>query len=176
MTTLIYASIAIVFLLLILGLRHKPQSQDPEEALSVKVSAPSINNGRWLDLSERIFDPSDACWLEEELAFPKLAKALTLGRQQLAIRWLESLQASFNEVVRTPELVLNDTSTQMSPGSWRMLWLTVRFKVFVSYALLVVKLFGPYHRLMPSFSWVALSTSSEHNLDRRALAQNRISH
>jgi hypothetical protein len=175
MITLIYASIAIVFLLLILGLRHKPQSQDSEEALSVKVSTPSINHGRWLDLSERIFDPSDACWLAEELAFPKLAKALTIERRRLAIRWLESLQASFNDVVRTPELVVHDTPTEASPGSWRMLWLTVRFKVFVSYALLVVKLFGPYHRLMPSFSWIALSTSSGHNLQRRALAHSRIS-
>ena len=173
MTTLIYASIAIVFLLLILGLRHKPQCQDPEEALSVKASAPSINNGRWLDLSERIFDPSDACWLEEELAFPKLAKALKLERRRLAILWLESLQASFNELVRTPELVPHDTPAQSPLGSWQMLWLTVRFKVFVSYALLVVRVFGPYHRLMPAVSWISFSTARGHNLNQRALAHSR---
>ena len=101
---LIYAAIAIAFLILVIGLLQKPQPLDPDETLTERSSAPSIGNGRWLDLSERIFDPSDARWLEEELAFPKLAKALTIGRKRLAIRWLEALQASFDEVVRAREL------------------------------------------------------------------------
>ena len=104
MITLIYAAIAIAFLILVLGLFGKTRSHEPDECMPDNHSAPSTGNGRWLDLSERIFDPSDARWLAEELAFPKLAKALILGRKRLAIRWLEALQASFDEVVRTPEL------------------------------------------------------------------------
>jgi len=116
-----------------------------------KPLCPSIGNGRWLNLSERIFDPSDARWLAEELAFPKLAKALMLGRKRLAIRWLEALQSSFDDLVRTPESAPSQTPQHTSAGSWKMLWLTLRFKLLISYALLVVKLFGPYHRLIPSF-------------------------
>jgi hypothetical protein len=132
--------------------------------------APSIGNGRWLDLSERIFDPSDARWLQEELAFPKLAKALRLGRKRLAIRWLEALQASFDDLVRTPDFASSETHEANSPGSWRMLWLTIRFKFLVTYALFVVKLFGPYHRLIPSFSWVPFSRETRRDFRRAALA------
>src|SRR5208282_4317540 len=99
------AAIAIAFLILVLGLFRKTRSHEPDEYMPDNPSAPSIGNGRWLQLSERIFDPSDARWLQEELAFPKLAKALMLGRKRLAIRWLEALQASFDEVVRAREFI-----------------------------------------------------------------------
>ena len=113
---------------------------------------------------------------EEELAFPKLAKALTLGRKRLAIRWLEALQASFDEVVRAPEFAPSEAPEAISPGSWQMLWLTIRFKLLVSYALFVVKMFGPYHRLIPSFSWVPFPQGSERSIRRPALANSRSSH
>src|SRR5271157_4691854 len=144
MTTLIYAAIAIAFLFMVIGFLRKPQPEDLDETLAGKRYAPKVGNGRWLDLSERIFDPSDARWLEEELAFPKLARELIIERKRLAIRWLESLQASFDEVIRTPELVPSEAPVQRSAGSWQLLWLTVRFKILVSYALLVVRVFGPY--------------------------------
>ena len=173
MITLIYAAIAIAFLILVLGLFGKTRLHESDECLPDNHTAHGTGNGRWLDLSERIFDPSDARWLLEELAFPKLAKALMLGRKRLAIRWLEALQASFDDVVRTPEITPSESSTASSPGSWRMLWLTLRFKLLVSYALLVVKLFGPYHRLIPSFSWVAFSRGSGRTIRRPAMAHSR---
>jgi hypothetical protein len=176
MITLIYAAIAIAFLILVRRFLRKPQPLDPDEVLTEKSYAPRIGNGRWLHLSERIFDPSDARWLAEELAFPKLANALTLGRKRLAIRWLEALQASFHEVVRTPELTPSEAPEARIANSWRMLWLTLRFKFLVSYALLVVKLFGPYHRLIPSFSWVPFSEERERSFRRAALAGSRSSH
>ena len=175
MTTLIYAAIAIAFLILVIGFLRKPLLDDPDEALTQKSYAPCVSNGRWLDLSERIFDPSDARWLAEELAFPKLAKALILERRRLAIRWLKALQESFDQVVRTPEIVAGADSATSSARSWRMLWLTIRFKLLVSYALLVVRLFGPYHRLMPSISWIPFSRQSEYSFQRAALAQDRSS-
>jgi len=173
--TLIYAAIAIAFLILVIGFLRKALLDDPDEALTEKSYAASVGNGRWLDLSERIFDPSDVRWLAEELAFPKLAKILITERRRLAIRWLKALQASFDEVVRTPEIIPNDAAMPASTGSWQMLWLTVRFKLLVSYALLVVRLFGPYHRLMPSIAWIPFSRESEYSLRREALAHSRSS-
>jgi len=173
MITLLYGAIAVVFLILVTSLFRRPQPLDPDETLTESSGAPNIGNGRWLDLSERIFDPSDARWLEEELAFPKLAKALINARKRLAIRWLEALQASFDEVVRAREITPSQASEPSSPGSWHVLWLAIRFKILVSYALFVVKMFGPYHRLIPSFSWVPLPQGSEQSFRRPALADSR---
>lgn len=176
MIMLIYAAIAIAFLIVVLGLFRKSRSHELDECLPENRSAPSTGNGRWLDLSERIFDPSDARWLAEELAFPKLAKALIFERKRLAIRWLEALQASFDDLVRTQESSPSEATEASSAGSWQMLWLTIRFKLLVSYALLVVKLFGPYHRLIPSFSWVPFPRGFERSIRRPALADNRSFH
>lgn len=176
MITLIYAALAITFLIVVLGLLRKPKPHDLDETTEEKPSAPSIGNGRWLDLSERIFDPSDARWLEEELAFPKLANALMLDRKQLAIRWLEALQASFHELVCTPESAPRSESETKPADGWRMLWLTVRFKFLVSYALFIVKLFGPYHRLIPSFAWVPFSQGGRRTVPQTAMAGSRGSH
>src|SRR5579872_6779788 len=160
MTMLIYAVVAIVFLILVLGFVNKTQALDPGGPVADKSYTRSVGNGRWFDLSERIFDPSDARWLADELAFPELAKALVFGRKRLAILWLEGLQSSFDELVRTPELTPNEAPEAITGDHWKMLWLTVRFKILVSYALIVVKVFGPYHRLIPSFSWIPLSSAN----------------
>jgi len=173
MITLIYAALAITFLILVLVLLRAPKPYDLDETTAEKSYAPSVSNGRWLDLSERIFDPSDARWLEEELAFPKLANALILDRKHLAIRWLEALQASFDELVRTPEIASSNDPEASAGGGWRLLWLIIRFKLLVSYALLVVKLFGPYHRLIPSFAWVPFSQGRRQSVRQAALASSR---
>jgi hypothetical protein len=175
MITLIYAAIAIAFLVLVLGLSRNTRSHEPDDCMPDNCSAPSTGNGRWLHLSERIFDPSDARWLADELGFPKLANALMLGRKRLAIRWLEALQASFDELVRTPEFSPSEAPEASSLGSWQMLWLTLRFKISVSYALMVIKFFGPYHRLIPSFSWIPFSRGSKRSFRRPALANSRSS-
>jgi hypothetical protein len=174
MITLIYAVIAIVFLALVLRLFGRTGAFPRDESTLDSRSSASTGNGRWLHLSERIFDSSDARWLAEELAFPKLAKDLMLERKCLAIHWLEALQASFAEIVRTPEPTSNEVS-EVSRDGWKTLWLTVRFKILLSYALLVVKLFGPYHRLIPSFSWVPFYRKGERSLGRAEFAESRSS-
>jgi hypothetical protein len=171
MITLTYAALAIVFLMMVIAFLRKPSAGDSDDAFGDKSNAPSMGNGRWIDLSERIFDPGDARWLEEELAFPKLAAALKLSRKQLAICWLEALQTSFDDLIRTPDPTTASDPEAVSAGSWKMLWVTVRFKLLVTYALFVVKLFGPYHRLIPSFSWLAVP--HERGFRSEALAQSR---
>jgi len=176
MTMLIYTAVAIAFFILILGLLGKTRSFESAESAREHRAVPNAGNGRWLDLSERIFDPSDARWLAEELAFPKLANDLMVERKRLAIHWLQSLQASFDEVVRTPQLSAEEVPEDSSSGSWQMLWLTVRCKFLVAYALVVVRLLGPYHRLIPSFSWIPVPLRGEASFRRAALAHSRISH
>jgi hypothetical protein len=173
MTMLTYSFVAIVFLLLVISLVRKSRSLETEELYAERLKSPSVVNRRWVDLSERIFDPSDVRWLAEELAFPALAKSLTLARKRLAIRWLEALQASFDDLVRTPALTSDQPSEALA--SWKMLWLTIRFKALVSYALLVVKFFGPYHRLIPSFSWIPLPSADERSFRRTVLADSQSS-
>ncbi len=172
MITFIYAAFAIAFLILTLGFLRKPK-HDLGEAVEEQPYAPSISNRRWLDLSERIFDPGDVHWLQDELAFPKLAHSLMLNRKRLAIRWLEALQASFDDFVRTPENVSSEQLDASSAQNWRMLWLTVRFKFLVSYALVMVKVFGPYHQLIPSFAWVPNSQRTGSGVEQAAFAGSR---
>jgi len=175
MIPVIYAAIAVAFLIVVLGLFKKTRTHVADESLLDNRSAPGFENGNWLHLSERIFDPSDARWLAEELGLPDLANALVFERKRLAILWLVALRASFDQLVRTPDFSPSDVSVESSDGSWKMLWQTVRFKVSISYAMLVVRLFGPYHRLIPSFSWVPLTRAGERSFRRPALANNRSS-
>ena len=175
MTTFIYAAFAIAFLILVLGALRKSDASDVEEAVEVKPLVTPANSGRWLDLSDCIFNPADAQWLENELAFPKLARALTLERKRLAIRWLEALQASFDEFVRTPDIALGNMPDASSTHHWQMLWLTFRFKFLIAYALVMVRTFGPYHRLIPSFAWIPFSQPSGRAVRQAALASSRSS-
>ena len=174
MITLIYAAIAVAFLLAVLALYSRTRSHDIEASAPDFQALPAIGNKRLLDLSERIFDPSDARWLSEELAFPKLAEALAVRRKRIAIRCLEALRASFDEVVRTPALTYGELSEANSADSWRMLWLTLRFRLLVSYALFLVKLWGPYHRLIPSFARFPLPLFGRLAVERPAMANSRV--
>ncbi len=176
MTPLFYSAIAIVFLLLVLGLARRKRPNDGCESFSDNHLTPVIGNGRWLHLSERIFDASDARWLQEELGLPTLADSLIQQRTRLAVRWLESLQTSFDEFVGTPQYPFGDESEVASAGGWRMLWFTARFKISITYALLMVKWFGPYHRLIPSFSWLPFSQRTERSFRRPAFANSRSAH
>ncbi len=173
MISFIYSAIAIAFLLVVLLLSVKTRSSHQRRKWAADNPASlKIGNGRWLHLSERIFDPADVHWLAEELSLPNLAQSLTDSRKRLAICWLEALQSSFDEFVRFPQYPLTD-EVAASAGGWQLLWLTLRFKLSVSCALFVVKWFGPYHRLIPSFSWLPSSQNSERRLRRPAFANSR---
>ena len=103
MIILIPVVLSIAFLVVVMVILRRSSDRNADDAVAERKPAPRMGKGRWLDLSERIFDPADVRWLGEELAFPALAVALAEKRKRLAIRWLQALQASFDELVRTPE-------------------------------------------------------------------------
>jgi hypothetical protein len=173
MITIIYIVIAILFLIAIHVAMARARSVEPRECATEKEFAPRLGQANWLDLSERIFDPSDVRWLREDLAFPRLANSLADARKQLAIRWLRALKASFDALVRIPDSGLGETPGTPSVGSWQMLWLTVRFQFLLSYALLVVRYFGPYHRLIPSFNWVPFPPEAASRIESPVYVDNR---
>jgi len=120
-----------------------------------------LGEGSGLTLSERILDPSDYLWLRDELGFPDLAESLRRNRQHLTLKWLKALRLSFNEIVRTPEPLSPDGTASGTQEGWQLLRLTLRFHLLLSYAFLVVRFFGPYHRLIPSLGWLQLPWSSQ---------------
>ncbi|MGE5326340.1 MAG: hypothetical protein ACM3NO_04825 [Deltaproteobacteria bacterium] len=101
-----------------------------------------------LRLAERIFDPADRDWLRNEVCFPQAAEALERHRKTLAIHWLKAFRNSFNELVRTPVIAPGESSSAGS-SSLETFWLMLRFQFLIAYALLMVKAFGPYHRIVP---------------------------
>ena len=119
--------------------------------------SPDLTQGLWggscLSLAERIFDPADYKWLYDELCFPQAARALARHRKELALSWLRALRSSFKNLVRHADSVGSAEAQGNADSSWQLLWRTLRFYFLVSYALLVVHLFGPYHRLVPYFGW-----------------------
>jgi len=171
MNILLSTAAAIAFLVLVLALHRRFRSREPDEIWQGPKCATNLCIGHWVDLSECIFNPADARWLREELAFPQLARDLELQRRRLAIHWLRALRASFNQLVQTPDLVAS--GDENSAGHWRMLWLTFRFNGLILYALAMVGLFGPYHRLVPSFSWLPLPGHGEPRFRRPAMADSR---
>jgi hypothetical protein len=152
--TLIYPLIA-VGIIVIVALLLRPSREGA--AADAEISREHVR-GLWdaprLTLAERILDPTDYLWLREELGFPGLARALRLSHQQMALKWLKAVRRSFDELVRTPEPALPGGATSDARGSWELLRLTLRFHLILGYAFLVVRFFGPYHRLVPSFGWV----------------------
>ncbi len=152
-----YAGLAILLLVLVVALARprRPLEVAGEEAGPARAT--DEWDVRWLDLARQIFDSTDYFWLRDELRFPRLAKALLISRKRLAICWLKALRASFNELVRTPELHPLDGEIENTPAGWQLSWLAIRFQLLLNYALLVVWFFGPYHRLIPVPNWRRLA-------------------
>jgi len=128
--------------------RTRPETGDDRDL------ARGLGEGVGLDLATRIFDSADYRWLRDELGFPQLAQALLRYRKELALRWLSGLRSSFNELVRAQQSAAASAGISDEPGGWAALFYTLRFQFLLGYALLVVHLFGPYHRLVPSYGWL----------------------
>ena len=153
---LIYTLIALAVLALTVSLvRTAPSHITEESEQSAEPVRPLEGiNASFLRLGDKIFEPRDFHWLRYELSFPGAAEDLARHRKRLATEWLKSLRNSFQELVRTPELEGVKGESESTLSSWKLLWLTLRFHFLVSYALFVIRFFGPYHQLIPSFAWL----------------------
>ncbi len=152
---LLYSALALLLIGLTAWLVRQRREKDvPTIAVHQEDYVRDLRHNGNLRLAERLFDPSDHIWLRDEIGRPELARVLVRERKQMALRWLHALRRSFNDLVRVPE----PDSARMKPGdvpaNWRLLWLTLRFHFLLSYAVLVVRLFGPYQRLVPSADWL----------------------
>jgi hypothetical protein len=146
---LIYALVAILLLVVSVVLFRKGTSSSPEVVAEEPPGGIGQLDVTSLRLAERIFDSSDRDWLRKELCFPEAAVVLERHRKALAIQWLKNLRNSFKEFVRTPEHPAEAFVAQNAPSSLELLALTLRFHLLINYALLIVSLFGPYHRMIP---------------------------
>ena len=105
-------------------------------------------------LAEQIFDRADYDWLRDQVGFSALAESLLRTRTQMALQWLRAVRRSFDKLARTPSDAPVATDPATTRESWNLLSLTLRFHLIVGYAILIVRVFGPYHRLIPSFGWM----------------------
>ena len=153
-SVLVYSAIGILIAVLVALLLRQIEGRGAARTEVDPYYVKGLWEGPGLSLAERILDPTDYLWLREELGFPGLARALRLSHQQMALKWLKAVRRSFDELVRTPEPALPGGATSDARGSWELLRLTLRFHLILGYAFLVVRFFGPYHRLVPSFGWV----------------------
>ncbi len=150
----IYSAISLAIVFLAGRLVRRSARDDLLEASPGRDLARGVLDGSPLSLAERIFDPADYLWLRDKVCFSHLARILLRSRKQLALRWLKALRTSFDDVVRAPEPVSCKSSTNNAFQSWQLLWLILRFHFLLGYAMLVVRVFGPYHRLVPSLGWI----------------------
>jgi len=153
----VYSTIAILALVAIAWLARERspgaggRTRDMASAQRTGLGVPG--NGQFLKISDRIFDPGDFVWLRDAVGRRDLARQLAASRQRLAVQWLRTLRYSFNELLRTPQPAPLQGNADSAQGSWELLWLTARFHLLLAYAVSAVRIFGPYHRLVPSPNW-----------------------
>jgi hypothetical protein len=151
---LIYSAFALLIMLAALFLIRSRRANAVPAAEVNRHEAAAFWEGPGLALAERIFDRTDYLWLRDEVGFPALADSLLRSRRQMALNWLGAVRKSFDELIRTPGPVPSAQDPASAPESWDLLQLLLRFHLVLGYAIVVVRFFGPYHRLVPSFSWM----------------------
>jgi hypothetical protein len=153
-TVLIYSAIALLILVAVVFLARPRRAESIHEAETYLDAAGSSWEGPDWSLAERIFDRTDYLWLKDQLGFAPLAASLLRSRTEMALQWLRAVRRCFDKLIRTPADAPAAHAAPAARESWNLLLLTLRFHFIVGYAILVVRLFGPYHRLIPSFGWM----------------------
>lgn len=160
-----YVVIAVLILAIAVALARQGRYPIDEETESEKEFNSGLLEKPCLDLAERIFDASDYRWLRDDLCFPQLARMLARHRKEMALRWLKGLRSAFNEVVREPYIAgVGDSDDGRQ--ALRMAFLTLRFHALLSFAIIMVWAFGPFHGIVPSFDWLRASSGAQHRKDR----------
>jgi hypothetical protein len=154
-STMIFSALGMLLLLsvtILLFVRREGRADTSEES---PLSDVELWSAQGLSVAERIFDPSDYYWLKDQVRFPAVARSLRRERQRMALDWLRAVRRSFNDLLKTPAAPLEAGSVPRDSGeSWSLLRQALRFHLVLGYAYLVVRFFGPYHNLVPSFRWM----------------------
>jgi len=151
---LTYSAIALLMLAVVVLLARPRQAGPIQEIEICSDEGGASWEGPDLSLAERIFDRTDYLWLRDQVGFAPLAESLLRSRTQMALQWLRAVRRSFDKLVRTPATPPGTHNPAAARESLNLLRLTLRFHLIIGYAILVVRLFGPYHRLIPSFGWM----------------------
>lgn len=107
-----------------------------------------------ITVAERIFDPTDYWWLKRQVGFPQLAESLRQSRRRIALVWLDAVRRSFDDLLSSPDPPASPAAHTHRMEIWSLLRHALRFHLVLAYARFVVRFFGPYHRLVPSFRWM----------------------
>jgi len=157
----IYVALAAGMFLLAGVLLRRARAEEATEEKAEENPAQALWDARSLSLAERLFDSAVYLWLRRTIGFPDLARKLARSRKRMALKWLRSLRKAFDELVSTPDAAAGHQPEEHLRG-WHLLWLTLRFQLLVGYAILMVRMFGPYHRLLPSLPWITLPADTDY--------------
>ena len=160
-----YVIVAVLTLVVAVLLARQGSNKFDAETEAERIFNHGLLDRPCLDLAERIFDPADYRWLREELGFPQLAEDLACQRKEMALRWLKGLRGAFNDLVSEPH-ASGPGDTDDGRPAWAMAILTLRFHALLSFAILMVWMFGPYHRMIPSFGWLRAASNAKFRKDR----------
>lgn len=154
MMLFVYFILAVVMIAFAVVLTRQSATGTQRRHAPEKKCGHALLDDASLNLAERIFDPGDYRWLHDEIGFPELSRELTRQRKAMALMWLRCLRTSFNELVRVPLSAGMPEDDNLHSTGWGMTFQTLRFQFLLSYAILVVSMFGPYTRMAPTFGWL----------------------
>jgi hypothetical protein len=164
-----YGVVAVLALIVAVLLARQSGYQIDAKAEGEREFSRGLLDRSCLDLAERILDPADYRWLRDDLCFPQLARVLAHHRKEMALRWLKGLRSAFNELVREPHAAGAGDTDDGRPG-WAMAFHTLRFHLLLSFAILMVWTFGPYHGIVPSFDWLRAASGAKYRKERYGMA------
>src|SRR5579859_5474816 len=161
-----YVVIAVLILAIAVSLARQGRYLIDVETESEKEFSRGLLDKSCLDLAERIFDPADYRWLSDDLHFPQLARVLARHRKAMALQWLRSMRSSFNKVIREPFPAGETGGPDEGLPGWAMAFHTLRFHAMLSFAMIMVWTFGPYHGIVPSMEWLRGVSGAHYRKDR----------
>jgi hypothetical protein len=148
----------------------KLRSTSPPRGEAMSATDSLLWSDEGLSVAERLLDSSDYLWLRDEVKFPDLAQLLLLERKRMVLAWLYSVHVAFKEIVRAPQPAPLPGASPSARSDWAQLFITLRFNLLLLYATGVVRLLGPYHRMIPSLHGLNVIPQNESVSDRHSMA------
>ncbi len=151
---LIYSALGLLLLVSVAGFLLSRRDQLSKSWEETQEEGQSLWELESLTVAEHIFDPTDYWWLKRQVGFPGLAESLRASRRRMALEWLGAARRSFDDLLRSPDPLVPAGAPAGRMATWSLLRHALRFHLVLAYARFVVRFFGPYHRLVPSFRWM----------------------